>query len=633
VDLKFYVLGPPYVTWNDSILDIPRRQVRCLLYHLATYPSAIPQERLHYLLWENNSEATCRKNLSKLFTHVRKILPDRTALIVKNSLVMLDHENLWCDAIEFKNLIKVSKEKNQHLAFRRAAKLYRGPYLEGVRLPGGREFEYIVEHERFSFERNYLSLLYKLIVLENHRQEYESAIEYAYQYLAVDNLCEEVHRELIGLFGLSGKRERAFEQYNICENLLARELQTKTSKKTQAMLQRVLSEEPLKSDDSLTKKIPDIRPVKNDPTFLRLGDLSYLDSLVNSRGENAPWGIVLLHGELGIGKTTLLTKYLDTFKKGNHCLYAKCNAGLSSIKFWPIQQICFSAGKSTQQVWMEKNKYSAKTEQRLANLLLNPDNLEIYSHILAEEYYFPMLVETIFLLADAAGGLILCIEDLEWADRDTLDLILYLSDHLRQKKILILGSYCCENNECLHKFIRKIQLLDNYLGTMELSGIDLETTLSVIKYWLGDCEGIQGVAVKLHQMCAGNPLFLTELLRWVVASNLSILDVVENRSDSLPELISNVIGFRLSLMERTERKVLNAIAVKGYFSDLAQIVDLTELSIQQVLDALDELVNYHFLEIHSTTYHFKHEIVRQFVLDSMSPVLKQFLESEYLVKQ
>lgn len=627
MDLKFYILGPPYVVWKDSILDIPRRQVRSLLYHLATYPSAIPQERLHYLLWDDKPEAICRRNLSQLLTHVRKILPDRTILVVKNSLVKLDHENLWCDATEFKKLIKVSKRKDQYVAFRQAAKLYRGPYLEGLRLPGGREFEYIVERERFSFERNYLSLLYKIVLLEKHRHDYESAIEYAYHYLAVDNLCEEVHRQLIDLFWLSDMRERAVEQYNICESLLGKELQTKPSQKTQALLQRVLSETPLNREDPLVKNILDIRPVKNNPTFVRSEDLSYLDSLVNGAGEQVPWGIVLLHGEMGTGKTTLLTKYLNTFKKGNHCLYAKCSAGLSSIKFWPIRQICFSAGQPTQRIRTKNNSSLAVSEQRLANLSLNPDDLEIYSPILEDEYYFSKLVETLFHLADAAGGLILCIEDLEWADKNTLDLILYLSDHLRQRKILILGSYCCEDNEYFRKFNHKIQLSDNYLGTMELYGIDIETTLSVIKYWLGDYDGVKEVVEKLHQMSAGNPLFLTELLRWVVESNLSIFDVMENQLKSLPVSISNVIGFRLSLLDQTERKVLNAIAVKGYLSDLAQVVDQTELTVQQVLDALDELVNYHFLEVHSATYYLKHEIVRQFVLDKISPLRRRFLET------
>ena len=622
--LQLYLLGPPYVTWNGSILDIPRRQVRGLLYHLATDPNSIPQERLHYLLWEDKPEATCRRNLSQLLVHMRKILPDATTLVVKNSLVMLDHKNLWCDATEFRKLIRASKGKDQHMTLQRAVELYRGPYLDGVRLPGGREFEYVIERERISLERNYLSLLYRLILLEKNRKDYESAIEYAYLYLAVDNLCEDVHRQLISLFGLTGKRERAVEQYNICEDLLEKELKTKVSKKTKFMLHDVLSEKLMDREDSSEFSLEG-RQVKNDPIFLRLDYLDNLEFLVNNR-ERGPWGIVLVRGELGIGKTSLLTKYLDSYKKKNLCLYTKCNPGLRSIIFWPIRQMCLSAGKSIHKVSRSKLDLLEDVEQVVVRLSVIPEDFGSSPNLHTMEHYFSVFFETIYRLADIAEGLILCIEDLEWADQSTLELILYISEHLWEKKILILGSYCCEENDNIRKFIHNIQLMDDYLGTVELHGVDLETTLSVLKYWLGDFNGVQIAAEKLHQMSAGNPLFLTEILRWVVESNLSIFDVVDKRSKSLPVSISNVIGFRLGLLEQAERKVLNAIAVKGYLSETAHISNQTELSVQQILDALDELVNHHFLEFQFDTYQFKHEIVRQSVLEALGPMRRQFLE-------
>ena len=136
VGLKFYLLGPPYVTWNDSVLDIPRRQVRVLLYYLASYPNAVPQERLHYLLWNDKSEAVCRRNLSHLLTHVRSILPDKDVLTIKDSLVMLAPHKIWCDVVEFKNLIRSPKKDNRLETFKQAIEYYRGPFLDGLQFTG-----------------------------------------------------------------------------------------------------------------------------------------------------------------------------------------------------------------------------------------------------------------------------------------------------------------------------------------------------------------------------------------------------------------------------------------------------------------------------------------------------------------
>ena len=99
---------------------------------------------------------------------------------------------------------------------------------------------------------------------------------------------------------------------------------------------------------------------------------------------------------------------------------------------------------------------------------------------------------------------------------------IYLCQHLREKKILILGSYCCEENEYLKKFIHNLQLTDDFLGIIKMQGIDLNTSFTIIKYWLGDFEDAYRVAEKLYRVSGENPFFLSELLRWIVESSISL---------------------------------------------------------------------------------------------------------------
>lgn len=627
MELRFYLLGPPYVTWNDSVLEIPRRQVRGLLYYLATYSSAIPQERLHYLFWDDKPEATCRRNLSHLLTHVRNLLPDKEILITKNSLIMLDFKMIWCDVIEFRKLIQTSKDNDPYGAYQQAVMLYRGPYLDGVQLPGRREFEYLVERERFNLERNHLNLLYKLIMTEMRQENYGTAIEYAYQYLAIDNLSEDVHRQIIVLYGLTGRPERAVEQYKVCEELLEQELQTKVSEKTHAALQDVLSERVYKSENTNEEVPTTIRPVRTNPTIISKDHLAQLDSLITG-SQHGPWGIALLKGELGVGKSSLLTKYLEKFKDQHLILYTKCDPGSHSIQYWPVRQICFNVRKSRHPALKDKPDVENNIEQCLIYLANGPTMAKDNNHpgVLEKERNFSLLFEIISHLSEAAGGLILCIEDLEWADESTLDFILYLCNFLREKKILIIGSYCCEGEELLANFFNKVQVTDDFLGVVYLQGIGLDSTLSLVKYWLGNFEGAPVLAEKLHHISAGNPLFLTETLRWIMESELPVSDIVDAETIYLPTTISKVIDFRLNSLNQIERKVLDAIAVRGHMTDVDQIVKLTGLSVLQIFDVLDKLVARHLLVAQSTTYQFRHEIVRQSILEAMSPVRRQFLK-------
>lgn len=628
MELKFFLLGPSYATWNNSVLNIPRLQVRTLLFYLATYPNAIPQERLHYLFWNDKSETQCRRNLSHLLTHVRKVLPDDKILIVLNSLLMLDHEKIWCDVVEFKKLLRTSKGDDQYQAFQQANELYRGPFLEGLQLPGGREFEYLIEHERFYLERNYLNLVYKLIVLEKGLGNLEAAIEHAYQYLAIDDLSEEVHRQLITLYGLSGKRERALVQYKTCEDILMRELQTKPSKKTQAIYQKVLSGK-LTEDENIAVRgvVAEIRPVRDDPTFISKERLNQLNNVIN-QGDKYLSGIALISGELGIGKSSLLSKYLEGYENDILVLRTKCNPGSRSLKYWPVRQICSAASKVEHPSLA--NKIDALDDIKRCMLRLT-DNYFLpeeanSSNGLKKEAHFSLFTQIIFKLAEAAGGLILCFEELEWADEDTLDLILYLCSYLRENKLLIIGSYCCEGNEYLKKFLQNVHLTDDFLGDMRIGGIDLDTSRIIVKYWLGEFEGLQLLSEKLHRASGGNPFFLSEILRWMFEAEISVAELLQSENIPLPTSVSKAVGFRLSRLSALELKILEIAAIIGYSFSLDQIIELAEFSPMQVIDALDGMVVRHLLESHSSNYQFRHELIYQSVLERMSPARKQILE-------
>ena len=74
-----------------------------------------------------------------------------------------------------------------------------------------------------------------------------------------------------------------------------------------------------------------------------------------------------------------------------------------------------------------------------------------------------------------------------------------------------------------------------------------------------------------------------------------------------------------------DRKVLDALAVQSGAIEVEQLTIQTGLPALQILDALDHLVIYHLLITESTTYKFRHEIIRKFILEAMSPARRKFL--------
>lgn len=626
--LKFYLLGPPQVTWNDSVLDISRRQVRTLLFYLASYPNAVPQERLHYLLWNDKSEAECRRNMSHLLTHARSSLPDKDALIVKDSLVMLDPQKIWCDVVEFKNLIRSAPKNGRAEIFKQAVGYYRGPFLDGLQFSEEQEFENLIELERFNLERNYLNLLYKLILIEKQDGNYESAIEYAYQYLAKDNLSEEVHRQLIMLYGMTGNRERALNQYKICEELLQNELQAEPSMKTRLAYQHVLAESPSTENSLLTQSSLEVRPIKMEPLFVNSESYDRFVNLVEGINRSDHGCVAMLYGELGIGKSSLFTKALSRIGKNKLVIRVRCDPAIHSIPYWPIKNLLmkeFRSHPSTKAMVPEFIDGARVPSDKVQGIDENSA-----SDGVSKDKFFTLLVNSIVTLADEPGGLILCIEDLEWADTDTLELFLYLSRHTQSRKLWLLGSYCCPEHKHLIDFLHKLQFADGFLGNVQVNGMGEKEINSMVKLWVGDLKLDQKFIKRLHHLSGGNPFFISELLRLIAESGISVKDMMDEKALILPPTVSKTINYRLSRLSQTERRVLEVSAAIGFTFMVDQVSELADLSVMQVLDAMDELVSRHFLFVRSAKYQFAHELVRQAVLDGMSPARRQFLEESCL---
>lgn len=93
--------------------------------------------------------------------------------------------------------------------------------------------------EREQHRRKYLNALGRLTHLSTLACDYPGAIRYAQAILDHDALREDVHRELMRLFLLSGQRAMALRQFEICRAALRRELAIQPMRETMDLYQSV----------------------------------------------------------------------------------------------------------------------------------------------------------------------------------------------------------------------------------------------------------------------------------------------------------------------------------------------------------------------------------------------------------
>ncbi|HEU5097404.1 MAG TPA: tetratricopeptide repeat protein [Roseiflexaceae bacterium] len=241
--LRITLFGPASATWAGEALAIPRRQTRALLFRLAAQATPVSREQLCFLFWPDELEATARRSLAHLLTHLRRALPAPDLLIASTDQVGLDSASVWVDAIACERLIASADPRGRAAALQQAADLARGPFLAGFSLPDRPEFDEWAAQERQLWERRSLETLAALAEHHTAIGDYGAAIGAAQRYLAIDELAEEIHRRLIQLYALSGDRAAALRQFERCSDTLERELGISPLPETRAVYEAARSGE------------------------------------------------------------------------------------------------------------------------------------------------------------------------------------------------------------------------------------------------------------------------------------------------------------------------------------------------------------------------------------------------------
>jgi DNA-binding SARP family transcriptional activator len=234
-----YLLGPAFVEWRGQRLEVSRRQARGLLYRLAAQDEPAPREELCFTFWPDVPETESKRRLSHLITQLRQSLPLPAVVRGRAELVDLDPDLIWSDSVTFAR--KCAALDAEPRSLQPVLELYRGPFLSGFTLPACPEFGNWVAGQRMHFQRLYLDALTAIISTEAGRANYNKAILYARRYLRVNELAEDVHRQLMMLHMLSGDRPAALQQYQRCVAALDRGLGIDPLPETRAVYAAIMN--------------------------------------------------------------------------------------------------------------------------------------------------------------------------------------------------------------------------------------------------------------------------------------------------------------------------------------------------------------------------------------------------------
>lgn len=325
------LLGSWQLIANGEKKREPRQKVKGLLAYLALEANQThSREQLSALLWPEMGKKESQNNLCVTLYRLKKLMNHSDVIEASRGEVSFNTAvSHAIDVSQFETAVKKT-ERHDHASLSQcqacladletAVSLYRGEFLEGLVLTGYDAFAewHFVWRERLHIMA--LKQLERLAKAMWQNGRFNRVEAYARRQIALDNLNEAGHRNLMRALYAQGQRTAALQQYEQCVALLAKELGVPPAIETEqlktAVEQETLAFQPKHERTKPENIEPTNLPEYLTPFFGREEELALLAERLSQKR----YRLISLVGPGGIGKTRLAIeaarRQLDHFADG-----------------------------------------------------------------------------------------------------------------------------------------------------------------------------------------------------------------------------------------------------------------------------------------------------------------------------
>lgn len=342
--------------------------------------------------------------------------------------------------------------------------------------------------------------------------------------------------------------------------------------------------------------------------------------------------IVVISGEPGIGKTRLLTQFADAAEREGGLILRGLTAEAEGmppylpflealghyIREAPLMRLRRQIGA----VASALSPLFPEVAQRLGNL---PVTYELPTEQARYRLYEAL---TLFVFNVCASQPVLfLLDDVQWADEASLDLLEYVVRHQPRMRLLILaglrsGEAARANLAHLLAELDRIRCLT----AAELAPLSADEIAQLAQRYLGaplDAEAAQ----TLYIHSEGNPFFAEELLRdWQETERLHFRETVWHLAQPVegdyPSSILRAIEQRLARLPVRTLDLLRSAAVIGRQFEIDFLADVVGQEVEPVELLLAAAVQARLIRLEPRGFTFTHDMIRQ-VLYQQVPLIRR----------
>ena len=692
--LEVRLLGQFSLRRDGKRLDIPSRPAQSLFAYLILNPGVrYRRERLAGMFWPDSMESSARNNLRQALWRIRSSIEDELHQYVTSDRFHVGRDpeaEIWLDVDTLLEELEENAPADEWVA------VYKGELLPGF------YDEWIVperERLRIAFEQRGEQLLTHL----ERRNLWSDLLDWGENLLAQAGALEPAYRAIMRAHFEMGDSARAVATYQRCVEALAN-YGVEPAVETKQLLERISRGE---------RELPGagLLPEGELPAFLK-GPLQEERPLFFARGrelsrlsellETALGGsgrVAFIAGEAGSGKTALLRELTNRAHADHKDLLVArgdCNAVTGpGDPYLPFRDVFGCVMSDIESRWSRGLLTTAEARKSWGALPISARSLlehgpdlvgslvsltwlasvaplhdsideglkrEIERHAKTETFgesradrlqsgLFDECAE-VFAGIAAELPLVIVLDDFQWADLGSLDLLFHLSRRIERLPILVLCAYrpdevAMGRDGAAHPLAKVMGELKGDFGEIE---IDLsmaprdEDRIFVDALINSEPNELdEAFRSALFEQTGGHPLFTIELLRELEGRGNLVKDSGGRWTQtasldwgSLPARVEGVIEERVGRLEPRLLEVLNVASVEGETFTAEVVAPVVGVDERVLIRALSqELDKRHRLIVAKGTrrlngrrlslYSFRHRLFQRHIYNRLDAAEKTYL--------
>lgn len=286
-------------------------------------------------------------------------------------------------------------------------------------------------------------------------------------------------------------------------------------------------------------------------------------------------GVLLIAGDAGIGKTRLVATALESSSAETATGWGLCTEDETAPPLWPWRTALAGLG------------------------------IDIGSE---SESRFDLAMRLVAGLREQAGA-VLVIDDAQWADPSSVQLLEVLAPMLHATPALLIVTYRPADVES-SALRQTLAALERSPGvhTMSLSGIDTDATAALLSS-VAPATPTADLVAEVQSRTGGNPFFVIQVGRLLPESG---------GSQSIPVAVRDAVRRRLNRLSPECNDLLRAAAVVGEQVDVAELEHIVDTPSETVAVLLDAAVKAQVMaEAGVGRIRFLHALVRETLLSEL----------------